>query len=39
MRLSVSANIEDVLKETTYEGLKTSCRTWHGDMTDIVDRQ
>ena len=28
-----------VLKQTTYEGLKTSCRKWHGDMTDIVDQQ
>jgi hypothetical protein len=28
-----------VAKTTTYEGLKTSCRRWHGDMTDIVDEQ
>ena len=28
-----------VSEETTYEGLKTSCRRWHGDMTDIVDQQ
>jgi hypothetical protein len=28
-----------VAKTTTYEGLKTSCRRWHGDMTDIVDQQ
>ena len=24
---------------TTYEGLKTTCRRWPGDMTDIVDQQ
>jgi hypothetical protein len=27
-----------VLKQTTYEGLETSCQRWHGDMTDIVPR-
>ena len=28
-----------VAKQTTYEGLKTSCRRWHGDMTDIADQR
>ena len=28
-----------VSKETRYEGLKTSCRRWHGDMTDIADQR
>ena len=28
-----------VSKQTTYEGLKTSCRRWHGDMTDIVEQR
>jgi transcription elongation GreA/GreB family factor len=27
------------LETSTYEDLKTSCRRWHGDMTDIVDQQ
>jgi hypothetical protein len=28
-----------VVKQTTYEGLKTSCRRWHGDLAVIVDQQ
>jgi len=28
-----------VLEYTTYEGLKTSCLGWHGDMTDIADQR
>jgi phosphate transport system protein len=28
-----------VSKQTTYESLETSCRRWHGDMTDIVDQR
>jgi hypothetical protein len=28
-----------VSQQTTYEGLKTSCQRWHGDMTDIADQQ
>jgi hypothetical protein len=30
---------ELVSKETTYEGLKTSCRRWPGDMTDINEQR
>jgi len=28
-----------VSKQTTYERLKSSCRRWHGDMTDIADQR
>jgi hypothetical protein len=28
-----------VLKQTTYERLKTSYRRWHSDFTDIVEQQ
>ena len=30
--------LNEVSKQTRY-GVKTCCRRWHGDMTDIVDRQ
>ena len=29
----------NVSKQTSYEGLKSSCRRWHGDMTDIADQR
>jgi len=28
-----------VSKQTTYEGLNTLCRRWHGDMTDITEQR
>jgi hypothetical protein len=28
-----------VLQQTTYERLKTSCRRWRGDTTDIVGQR
>lgn len=28
-----------VPKKTTYEGLRTLCREWHSDMTDIADQR
>ena len=31
--------LKAISKQTRYEALKTSCRRWHGDTTDIVDRQ
>ena len=33
------AELNVVSNKTTYEGLKTSCRRWHGDMPDIVDQR
>ena len=31
--------LKAISKKTTYEALKNLSRRWHGDMTDIVDRQ
>ena len=33
------AELNAVSKETTYEGLETSSRSWHGDMTDTADQR
>jgi hypothetical protein len=30
-------SVNMVSEWTTYEGLKTSCRRWHNDMTDIAE--
>jgi hypothetical protein len=31
--------LKAISNQTRYEALKTWCRRWHGDMTDIVDQQ
>jgi hypothetical protein len=33
MRPSIHGGRHVVLKQTTYESLKTSCRKWHGELS------
>ena len=38
-RYPADRNHESCLNRDDVRGLKTSCRRWHGDMTDIADQQ